>query len=286
MTKKPDSPIDLIGLMDAGYDAKDAQEWPIYGTEQMLDRREYVTASEIGKCAREIAFNKLAMTIGGYDPEVGTKNHSRDQWGFFERGHTMEAWAAKMIHDGIVAQGFDVALICTGENQRSFIAGEQSGTPDGVFLFGVPGNLTSTMRILEIKSIDPRTNIRNLPKKDHVTQVMQNLDLVAETLNVVPAGGDLIYINASDYKKRYPFSIDWDESEAGRLQARAEWIMAADSPADLPAEGLHVRGCTYCNHTAQCSALVMKEQNERGKTNVNESTQASSYATASKKLFG
>lgn len=257
--------VDLIKAMDRGYDAKEPQMWPVYGTGEQLDRSGVITASEIGYCARMVKFNKLAMKEGDYRPEFGTKNHSSHDWGFFERGHTMEAWAVDMIHSGWPIES-RMQLLHTGGDQVSFLSGHQSGTPDGVFIEAVGSEVR--VGILEIKSIDPRTNVsRNIPKLVHIDQVMQNLDLVAERFEAVPIGGEIIYINASDYKKRYQFHIPWDERHAVRLEERAEWIMKAASPADLPAEGLFKDDCKYCAHTAQCSAIITKERNEKGSIN-------------------
>jgi len=267
--------VDLIEIMNRGYDAKPAQEWPLWDTGLPLDRTDCVTASEIGTCARMVKFNKEAMVAGGYRPEVGTKNKSSDGWGFFERGHTMEEWAVQMIHAGlppVEISGID--LIHTGKNQVSFKDGHQSGTPDGVYVMEDAG----AIGILEIKSIDPRTNVkRNIPKMAHKDQVMQNLDLVSQATGLDPIGGDIIYIDASNYKQRYPFHFPWDVEHASRLETRASMIMNAATPADVKPEGLFNGGCQYCDFGAQCSAIVSQQRNEKGIDNA--------LSNASSKLF-
>lgn len=257
--------IDLIKTMDRGYDAKQPQMWPVYGTGKQLDRTSVVTASEIGYCARMIKFNKLAMKAGGYNPEFGTKGSSRDEWGFFERGHVTEAWVVEMIHAGWIDDPAEFNLIHTGADQVSFADGYQGGTPDGIFV-NVQGYALG-VGILEVKSIDPRTNIRNLPKTVHVAQVMQNLDLVASKFEGVPLGGEIIYVNASDYKKRYQFHVPWDEALAIELEEKAQRIMETADPADLPADGLFTGDCQYCNHTMQCNAIIAEQRNEKGSIN-------------------
>lgn len=259
--------IDVLKAIDAGIDKREAQHWPVYGSTKMLDRTKYVTASETGYCARKVKFDKEAMTASGYEPEKGTKHTSDIDWGFFERGHNIEAWAVELMHLG----GTDTPVIMTGKEQRSFVDGCQSGTPDGVIL-GEEG-----VGVLEIKSIDPRTNITRLPKPQHIDQVIQNIDLVSYNMEQPPAGGVLVYIDASNYKKRYVFHIDFHEDDAERLQDRAEWIMGAQSPADLPAEGLYKDDCKYCAHTAACSAIIRETRKEDG----NDERQA-----AGQRLFG
>lgn len=245
--------IDVIRAMDRGIDNRDAQQWPIYGqSDGNLDRTKYVTASEIGYCARKIKFDKEAMIAGGYNPEKGTKTASDIDWGFFERGHNIEAWAVGLIHLGEP----EFPLVMTGKHQKSFIAGVQSGTPDGVIL---PNE--NDVEALEVKSIDPRTNVTRLPKLVHIDQVMQNLDLIGHNMERSPTGGVLIYIDASNYKKRHVFRVEYNEEHAEKLQRRAEWIMEAQSPSDLPAEGVFKDDCKFCAHTMACSALIRKERN-------------------------
>lgn len=261
--------FDVIRWMDQGYDAKEAQQWPVFNDPgSSLDRSKYITASEIGYCARKIIFDKMALISGGYKPDVGTKNSSKDDWGFFERGHTMEAWAVDLIHKG----NPDVPLIMTGKNQKSFVDGVQSGTPDGVFL---PDE--GTVGILEIKSIDPRTNTTRLPKLEHPDQVMQNLDLVATNMDRSPIGGVILYVDASNYKKRLTFPIKFDQAHAERLEQRADWLMGnLGEPANVPAEGLFKDHCKFCAHTRECSEIM---RNEKGTTN-------DELKTASGSVFG
>jgi hypothetical protein len=245
-------------IIAAGYDAKPHQEWPVYPHGEMLDRTKYVTASEISRCARQVKFNKAAMIAEGYDPELGTKNASDIDWGFFERGHNVEAWAVEIIKRGWNGDetGFD--LLFTGEDQYSFVDGFQSGTPDGVFM----SQDGDRVGILEIKSIDPRTNKNRLPKEDHVKQVMQNLDLVSEIMDATPIGGDILYIDASNYKDVRPFHVPWDEQLAEALAARAQWIMEADTPKDLPDEGMYWAGvCKQCAHTRPCGDIIREMTN-------------------------
>lgn len=265
--------IDLKKIMDRGYDLKEPQQWPVYGTGKNLDRTAVVTASEIGYCARKIKFDKHAMLEGGYDPSVGTKNTSDIEWGFFERGHNIEAWAVSMLHRGW--HGTEYTLLHTGEHQLSFVSDFQSGTPDGLIV----SIMDEKVGILEIKSFDPRTNVnRKLPKAAHKDQVIQNLDLVSIEMDKTPIGGELLYIDASDHKRRFQFHVPWDEERAAYLEKRAKWIISASGPASLPPEGLFKDDCRYCNFTSQCSAMVTKERMEKGSVNCFEDT--------AKKFFG
>jgi hypothetical protein len=262
-------------VFNVGYDAKVHQEWPTYPHGEPLDRTQYVTASEISRCARRVKYDKLAMLEEGYNPDLGTKNPSSIDWGFFERGHCVEAWAVGMIAPFFEQDGGRWNLMFTGEDQYSFVDGYQSGTPDGVF---VTRN-GDEVGILEIKSIDPRTNKNRLPKAEHVSQVIQNLDVVSENMDAVPIGGDLIYIDASNYKDVIGFHVPWDEQRAQELAERAEWIMKAASPEDLPDEGIYVGGvCRTCPHKVPCGDLIREMTNGE--------THHENLKDQSRKLFG
>lgn len=268
--------IDLNKIIDREYVLREPKRWPLYNSNASLDRRKFVTASEIGTCARKVKFDKLALEQSDYNPEEGTKNKIQNGWGFFERGHTVEAWAVGMMVPNIRRNAIQtgINLIYAGDEQVSFADGYQSGTPDGVFMIEDGRGVG----ILELKSIDPRTNERNLPKREHLDQVMQNLDLVSAAFGIDPIGGELLYVNASDYSRRHQFHVAWDEAHAERLEARAQAIMEAAGPEELEAEGLFKGGCDYCAHTSACSAIIVKKRNEKGSANV--------FEEASRKLFG
>lgn len=240
--------IDVATAINVGVSRKERQQWPLY-TGGWLDRTAYVTASEVGYCARKIWLDKEALKASGYRPEEGTK--APDDWGMLERGHAVEAWAVDNL-----ARGIDVPLLFTGNDQVSFVAGHQAATPDGVF------QLENGTLNLEVKSIDPRTNWAKLPKEVHVDQVMQSIDLVSYNMSSPPLGGVLIYIDASDYKKKKQFDIEFSIEHAERLEARAELIMTCTDPANLEPEGMFKDHCKYCKHTARCSALNSTERNE------------------------
>ena len=244
---------ELLNAIDRGIDVAPATQWPVYGSPEPLDRTKYITASEIAKCARQIKLDKAAMLAGGYKPEAGTKSMAKDDWGFWERGHNIEAWAVKRITAGWSDDA--PSLLYTGSNQLSFVDGNQSGTPDGVLLGA------EEVGILELKSIDPRTNTGKLPKLEHVAQVMQNMDLVSHAFERTPGGGLLAYIDASNYKVRHVFEVMADVQHMDQLKDRADYITET-AAEDLRPEGTYKRdGCKYCAHTRECSAMERAKNN-------------------------
>lgn len=219
---------------------KPHDKWPTYDG-AMLDRAKFITSSEIANCVRQIKYGKVAAKLGKA-PKV-----TANDWGFFERGHNVEAWAVARILDGMS----EATPMFLGKEQVSFHRGKQSGTPDG--LLGMPnGNL----RVLELKSIDPRTNMRNIPKRGHLDQVQQNMDLVGHMTKLHVEGSHLVYIDASDYTKIVEYVYEPDTDRQRELTKRAKKIHKAKSADDLPAEGLVNRGCTYCSFKRLCSGAV------------------------------
>lgn len=219
--------------------------WPAFdGT--MLDRTQFVSSSEIGKCAREIWFGKnLPLQEGKF------------KWGFAERGHGHEAWVVERLRS--VPTEYEFKYM--GDEQVSFYDGYQSGTPDGLWRTS-DGNT-----LFEHKSIDPRTNMSKLPKPEHLLQVTQNMDLVEACEDITIDGGLLAYSNASDFSTVTEFWVDRHSPTIGEameaLERRAETIMQATSAEDVEPEGIVSNGCMYCAFKAECSAAVMATKQER-----------------------
>lgn len=237
----------IKAAVSAGVAAQEPNLWPRFDNGESLDRRNYVTASEIGKCARQVFFEKQAMRAGKYSPDEGTTKPAKG-YGFFERGHTIEAWFVENLARGLKAS---VPLMFAGKYQRSFVRGKQSGTPDGAFYLG-----SERFQTLEVKSIDPRKKVSTLPQLEHVWQCTQNADLLEHSLNRVCAGSLLVYINASDYEDINTFELSFDHALADKLEKRAVMIMAATSAEQLEPEGVAKNACGFCKHTAACNDVV------------------------------
>lgn len=244
---------DIKNMLYRGVAEKPANLWPVYGTGESLDRTKYVTASEIGYCERKVWLDKRELADSGYSPSEGTVQ-KKSGWGVLERGHSVEEWFIGTLRRGLAG----ARLIMSGEFQVSFANKYQSGTPDGVFLVGDDG-----FKTLEVKSIDPRTNVTRLPKPEHIPQVTQNCDLVEQALDKTCLGAVLVYVNASDFEDIHAKDIPFDHGLAAQLEARAERIMSATSAAELEPEGVHKGHCGYCRHAAACNALVRKPVTEK-----------------------
>lgn len=235
---------EFVALIDEGYAMQPKNEWPRYGGGK-LDRSKFVTASEVGGCSRSIKFGKLA-------PQAPFKD-----WGYAERGNLIEAWASSLIRAAL-HDNEDWALLLSGEGQLSFAAGHQSATPDGILLH-YP---TMTGFGVELKSIDPRTNVNALPNPMHVDQVQQGMDLLNHLLPYEVSKSFLVYIDASNLQRRMPYLIEADYARQNELEDKAEKIMLAASPADLEPEGMFMdkKVCGYCDFSDECNKLMFPKE--------------------------
>lgn len=230
---------DLNAIVAIGQ-AATVKRWPTYlGGE--LDRSQYATASEIGGCLRKAKFGKQGTPVPFTD------------WGYAERGHAVEAWVAEQFSKAEAVLESMVEFELLGDNQLSFVDGCQSGTPDGLMHYG------DFTWVLDIKSVDPRSNWAKFPKSEHQDQVLQNIDLVRRLTDCNVVGGILYYIDASDFQKARQFPVPINETRIQELERRARRLVTAASPHDLPAEGMFNDGCTYCAFTALCNEFLNKE---------------------------
>ena len=236
----------LRPMLDTAVQAKSVR-WPTYDG-AYLDRTKFVTSSEIGKCARMVWYSKnVPLSEGMF------------MWGYAERGHAVEAWVVDKLTKSNDDLGYDFAYL--GDDQVSFYDEYQSGTPDGLFYNEYAWNQ------FEFKSIDPRVRLDSLPKKEHLKQAVQNMDLVEACLDIDLKGTLLAYINASNFGLITEFWIDRNSRNVGKmmvdLQNRAEAIMTAKSADDLAPEGISTGDCKYCAFTAQCSGAILAQRAEK-----------------------
>lgn len=231
----------LQPILDAAVKAKE-RVWPTH-TGASLDRTKYVSASEIGQCARRIWFSKnLPLTESSF------------YWGYSERGHASEAW----IVDKLRSFEHDYRWTYIGKDQVSFHADYQSGTPDGLLDTG------EMLLVVDFKSVDPRLSIKKLPKKEHLDQIIQNMDLIEHCLDISVSGALLAYSDASDYAKINEWMVNRNSPQVGErmveLELRAETIMQATSAEQLEPEGMYNGSCNQCPFKAECSGAIQLER--------------------------
>lgn len=224
------------------------KKWPTYKEDgTFLERDAYLSASEMNKCLRMAWFAKFGRT--------GIKAFETN--GYAERGDAVEAWIVNRIAV-LREQGYELRY--TGEDQRSFYEdiSHLSGTPDGLMTVpndGVDG-IEDRHILLEFKSIDPRVNRRNLPKKAHIMQTQVNMYLVSLCLGIEVKEARLLYIDASDFGRQEEYIVHYHPDYIDVAKQRAIQLFGAPSADDTEPEGLKTGDCDTCKFGALCSAMV------------------------------
>lgn len=212
-----------------------------------VDRKKVLTASELGGCIRRTWFDK---NDGAKD------NDASNRAGMFERGKVMEDWVVRMLDRA------GLHLEFAGSDQVSLVdrTAGVSGTPDGLWV-----TEDDEAIVIEIKSIDPRTNVGNLPRSQHVQQLQLNIELFHRITDYEPTRGLLIYVDASDWSKTVEFEAGRDPVVWNNAVDRRA-LLQADDPQELRPEGQVTGECRYCPFKATCGEAQFKTYNNRKAT--------------------
>lgn len=241
------------------------------------DRKKSVGASEAFGCLRKAHFKKFDFP---QDPDYEQK------WGALRRGDVMENHfvepAMKWLLENMTEDG---VLLYSGSEQKTFISDRLSATPDGLAiymdddalaLYGVPslgedGNGDPCeCFVFEIKSIDPRVNLRE-EKAIHRGQTIIQMGLIREQTTWRPNFAMICYVDCSFYDEIEAFIVPFDQRTFDIAKLRANQVYES-APDELMAEGKIDGSCQYCEFTHAC-ARVNKEAvptKERGGRDANE----------------
>jgi hypothetical protein len=224
--------LDLTSTILEGADELDRRD-----AFDEADRRAYMNASEAMQCIRKQWYMKFTEV-----PE--------QDWGYARRGKVIEAWNVSCL----LAAGVDLRL--SGGGQETIYSDKHriSATPDGVIVTneGIYG--------VEFKSIDPRTNRSNLPKKGQVEQLqigMALVDMIKDELglpDVAFLGGYLHYTDASNLNDQTQVFVRFDPGILDKVKPRADRLFAAKTADALAREGRLDGGheCRMCAFTGPC----------------------------------
>lgn len=220
----------------------------------LQDRTATVGASEVGQCARRVFFGKNEA-----DPVYGVARNLDhiDGWGARTRGSVFEDafWAPA------VRAAWGERALFVGSEQRSFVDGFLSATPDGLLIdqpadalahLGV-ADIGGDSILLDCKTVDPRTRLDE-PKPEHIFQVVAGMGLVRALTNYRPGIALLSYSDASFWDEGREFAVPFDEAVFAEAQRRARDVMLATSAQALRPEGVIAGGreCERCPFTAAC----------------------------------
>ena len=242
--------IDFKQIFD-NYQATRQKTWE-------FDRKLTVGASEAFACIRKTGFSKRAEEFG-YEEDPG---HT-DNWGAAERGNLIEDhWVVPAMNQELPD---GVGYLYAGEDQKTFVSGLNSATPDGLVcdvpndclkLYGID-DIESDCFLLEIKSVDPRINLTT-EKEIHHGQTQIQLALIRELTEFKPMYGVILYIDASFLDDINVFPIKYNKNAMNAAKMRANKVYNAESLEELEPEGKNSGECKFCSFTHAC-AKVSKE---------------------------
>lgn len=217
------------------------------------DRANTIGASEIGKCARQVYYQKnLGDPVYGVPTDPGYQ----DDWGYKLRGQMMEEhfWVPAM------KAMYGDSILFAGANQKTLVDGFLSSTADGLLRLN-----PLECEVQVAKSIDPR--VQTLPKPEHVYQVKVQIGMFWAQTKWSPKQGRLSYIDASCWSVVKEFVIERDPALYETAKERAKQIMTARSPLELKPEGWIAGGreCEQCPFTKACGRERQPKERDAGK---------------------
>lgn len=219
------------------------------------DRSKSVGASEAFGCARKSWFGKHNTPK---DP------WHKDDWGALKRGDVMEEyWVEPVVKWYLEQLPGNVRLIWGGKHQRSLVGKDApvSATPDGLIVdadddalanYGVPSLGGTGCFNFEIKSIDPRVNLKD-EKAIHRGQVQMQMGLTRENTPYKPNYAMILYADASFYSDMSFFVIPFDQEVYNSGKERGRQAFDIKDVSTLFPEGKLEGGCDYCPYTMACS---------------------------------
>lgn len=257
------TPAKAPGLIRGPVDFKKSFATIVIGEQEEWDRSQSVGASEVFGCHRRAYFAKR-------EPDAAEAPEDEDdiEWGFSERGNEIERKFAVPKLQGMF--GEDKCFLM-GDNQKTFVKGRLSATPDGVIVDVPPDALQnygiekcSPEIAPEIKSIDPRVNLRGQAKPRHVGQNQVQQGILQDCSNYKPTNGIVLYINCSNYKDITPFGTTFDKDIYERAHARADYVFEPNvTPDKFKPEGLLTGDCKTCPFQSRCKEVEMARYPER-----------------------
>ena len=220
-------------------------------------RENSVGASEIGQCARKVYF---AKNVGDHVYGAASDEDYTDVWGAALRGRLFEDhfWVPAL------RARYGGKLLFAGDQQRTFVSGFLSATPDGL-LVDQPRNALAKViddiggdgsLVVECKTIDPRPRLDG-PRPEHVYQAQTQIGLIRELTSYRPEWAVISYANASFLDDIVEFPIRFDPAVFENAKRRAAQIAVARSAEELKPEGWITGGreCEYCAFNQACGVV-------------------------------
>lgn len=238
------------------------------------DRSQSVGASEAYGCMRKSWYGKNNTPV---DPDY------EESWGALRRGDIIEnAFVAPAMEWFMENMTEDAVLLWAGDNQKTLIEGRLSATPDGLVVYadddalanyGIPslgcGDDPDSPHCcfnLEIKSIDPRVNLKE-EKGIHRGQVQVQMGLTRMKTKWKPNYAVIIYVDASFLDDIEVFVVPYDQRVFEVAQRRADAVFRIKSAGEIEAEGKIDNTCEYCKFKRACARTNQEAWPEDGTAN-------------------
>jgi hypothetical protein len=215
------------------------------------DRSKTLGASEVFACLRQSFFKK---TNAEKDKDY------KESWGATHRGNLLEDHFVVPAMDKFLPEGVD--YVGAGDQQKTFvdIKSKLSSTPDGLISgvsmdallkYGIK-DLGADCFVLEIKSVDPRVNLKT-EKAIHRGQSIVQLGMINQYTDYKPKYAVILYVDASFLDNISVFVVEFDQGVYDNAKLRADKVFSATKASDLPAEGKILYSCDLCAFTSACA---------------------------------
>lgn len=260
----------------AALDFKDGFDKWVQATDKVWahDRSQSVGASEAFGCLRKVWYSKNGAPE---DPDY------EQSWGALRRGDIIEnAFVAPAMEWAMEKLTKDAVLLWAGDKQKTLVDGRLSATPDGLVIYadddalinyGVPSLGTkgdpdhpSACFNLEIKSIDPRVNLKE-EKSIHRGQTIVQMGLTRMKTKWKPNYAVIIYVDCSFLDDIEVFVVPFDQKTFEVAQRRAESVYRVKDPRDIQAEGKIDGTCDYCKFKRACAKTNQENTPTDGEAN-------------------
>lgn len=219
------------------------------------DRSKTVGASEAFGCLRKAWFSKHGAT-----PDSDYK----ESWGALQRGDLIEQHFAEPAVKWFLENYFyDTRLIWGGADQQTLKAPDAplTATPDGLVIdcdddaleiYGIPSLGGTGCFNFEIKSIDPRVNLKE-EKSIHRGQTIVQMGITREITEYRPNYAVIVYIDASFFDDIEVFIVPFDQKTYDVAKTRARSVYEIKNVGEIFPEGKVDGGCEYCKFKTVCA---------------------------------
>ena len=105
---------------------------------------------------------------------------------------------------------------------------------------------------LEIKTIDPRTNRANLPRREHLVQIQIGMELLRKHRGLDIESGLIVYMDASNFNQLDVYLVARNPFIMIAMKLRAGQVLRTRNVDKLDREGRTTGECKTCPYAERC----------------------------------